>query len=187
MSRTCVATLGTPACESGSSRSRPRRHAPRRPGAQPAAVPQEMVRLAWSGRWVAGLEPDTEVVDRWPSDAAFDRVARDLHRGVLDETVPTRTSAAGIGSAVNRQAGTEDETVQVWLGDNPAGHSRRTLSGLTCNAACADRPLKMGRADQQAGEELNCSARASTLEDPDALAMPWPATLLARGPQPASV
>ena len=149
---------------------------------QPAAVLEEMVRLARPGGWVAGLEPDTEAAICYPPHAAFDRLCEiftvAFSRNGADPHFGRRMAE------LYRQAGLEDVTVEVRAGVYPAGHSRRTIRADLVRSM---RPqiVEMGLADQQELEELDTAARKH-FENPDVLVMPG-LYFLARGRKPASV
>ena len=126
---------------------------------QPAAVLEEMVRLARPGGWVAGLEPDTEAAICYPPHPAFDRLCEiftiAFSRNGADPHFGRRMAE------LYRQAGLKDITVEVRAGVYPAGHSRRTIRADLVRSM---RPqiVEMGLADPQELDELDTAARSTS-------------------------
>ena len=143
---------------------------------KPAAVLEEMVRLARPGGWVAGLEPDTEAAICYPPHPAFDRLCEiftvAFSRNGADPYFGRRMAE------LYRQAGLEDVTVEVRAGVYPAGHSRRTIRADLVRSM-RSQIVDMGLADQHELEELDTTARKH-FENPDVLMMPG-LYFLARG------
>jgi len=149
---------------------------------QPAEVLAEMVRLARPGRWVAGLEPDTEAAICYPPHPAFDRPCEIFSMAFSCNGADPRFGRRM--AALYRQAGLEDTTVEVRAGVYPAGHSRRTIRADLVRSMHLQ-IIEMGLADQLELDELDVAARKH-FENPDVLVMPG-LYFLARGRKSASV
>ena len=148
----------------------------------PAEVPEEMVRLARPGGWVAGLEPDTEAAICYPPHPAFDRLSE-----IFTAAFSRNGAQPHFGrrmALLYRQAGLQDVKVEVRAGVYPAGHSRRTIRADLV-LSMRRQILEMGLSDPQELNELDTAARRH-LEDPDVLVMPG-LHFLAWGRKPTSL